>query len=130
MEQKSVDEDMLYIIVQDFTKDKEGKAHWKKTTSSEKDNIAFCILCSAKMKAVKVLAEAVKVEAQTNPIELDSWDPFKHGGVIALEGFTYIGKLSFICFGPTSKFFASTLAMGGQLNRTVEKKGMFKEGSA
>jgi hypothetical protein len=58
---------------------------------------------------------------------LDSWDPFKHGGVIAPEGFTYIGKLSFICFGPTSKFFASTLAMGGgQSNRTVVEK---KEGS-
>ena len=65
-----------------------------------------------------------------NPIKLDSWDPFGSGGVIVPEGFTYIGKLSFICFGPTSKFFASTLAMGGQLNRTVEKKGMFKEGSA
>ena len=74
------------------------------------------------MKAVKVLAEAVKVEAQTNPIKLDSWDSFKHDGVIALEGFIYIGKLSFICFGPTSKFFASTLAMGGQSNRTVEEK--------
>jgi hypothetical protein len=66
------------------------------------------------------------VEEQTSPIELDSWDPFKCGGVIAPECFTYIGKLSFICFGPTSKFFASTLAMGGQSNRTAEGK---KEGS-
>ena len=65
------------------------------------------------------------MEVQTNPIELDSWDPFQRGGVIAPEGFTYIGKLSFICFGPTSKFFASTLAMGGQLNQTFEGK---KEG--
>jgi len=39
MEQEPVDKDMLYIIVQDFTK--EGNAHWKKTTSSEKDTIAF-----------------------------------------------------------------------------------------
>jgi hypothetical protein len=60
------------------------------------------------------------VEEQTSPIELDSWDPFKCGGFIVPEGFTYIGKLSFICFGPTSKFFASTLAMGGQSNRTAE----------
>ena len=60
------------------------------------------------------------VEEQTSPIKLDSWDPFKCGGFIAPEGFTYIGKLSFICFGPTSKFFASTLAMGGQSNRTAE----------
>jgi hypothetical protein len=65
------------------------------------------------------------VEEQTNPIKLDSWDPFQRGGVIVPEGFTYIGKLTFICFGPTSKFFATTLAMGGQSNRTVEEK---KEG--
>ena len=43
------------------------------------------------------------VEEQTNPNELDSWDPFQRGGVNAPEGFAYIGKLSFICFGPTSK---------------------------
>ena len=62
------------------------------------------------------------VEEQNSPIELESWDPFKRGGIIAPDGFTYIGKLSFICFGPTSKFFASTLAMGGQSDRTVEEK--------
>jgi hypothetical protein len=62
------------------------------------------------------------VVEQTNSIKLDSWDPFQFGGVIAPEGFTYIGKLSFICFGPTSKFFASTLAMRGQSNCTVEEK--------
>ena len=50
---------LLYITVQDFTK--EGKVHWWKTLSDEKDNITFCILCSAKMKAVKVLAEAKKL---------------------------------------------------------------------
>jgi hypothetical protein len=70
--------------------------------------------------------DVVVVEEQTRSIELDSWDPFQRGGASAPEGFTYIGKLSFICFGPTSKFFASTLAMGGQSNRTVEEK---KEGS-
>ncbi len=59
MEQKPVGKDMLYITVQDFAK--EGKARWKKTLSSEKDNVAFCILCLAKMKAVKVSAEAKKL---------------------------------------------------------------------
>ena len=57
-----------------------------------------------------------------NSIKLDSWDPFGRSGVIAPEGFTYIGKLSFICCGPTSKLFASTLAMKGQSNCTVEEK--------
>ena len=74
---------------------------------------------------VLIKVEVLVVEEQTNPNELDSWDPFQCVGVNAPEGFTYIGKLSFICFGPTSKFFASILAMGGPSNRTVEGK---KEG--
>ena len=48
------------------------------------------------------------------------------GGIIAPEGYVYTGKLAFICFGPTSKYFAGTLAMRGQADRTVEEK---KEGS-
>jgi hypothetical protein len=41
----------------------------------------------------------------------------------------YVGKLVFICFGPTSKYYAGTLAMGGQADRTAEekKKGSRKE---
>ena len=64
----------------------------------------------------------VVADEPTISIELlDSWDPFQRGGYAAPEGYTYIGKISFICFGPTSKFFASTLAMGGQSDRTVEE---------
>ncbi len=48
-----------YVTVQDFTK--EGKARWKKTSLGERDNIAFCILCSAKMKADKISIEAKKL---------------------------------------------------------------------
>ena len=66
------------------------------------------------------------VQAADNQIVSTQWDPFQRGGIIAPEGFTYFGKLSFLCFGPTSKFFAASLAMGGQSNRTVEKR---KEGS-
>ncbi len=55
MEQKPVNEDTLYITVQDFTKD------WKKTSSDEKANVAICILCLAKMKAIKVMAKAKKL---------------------------------------------------------------------
>jgi hypothetical protein len=54
-----VAEHTSYISIQDFTKD--GKARWKKTSASEKDNVAFCILCLAKMKAVKVSVEAKKL---------------------------------------------------------------------
>jgi hypothetical protein len=54
---------------------------------------------------------------------LNTWDPF--GGIAAPSKYTYIGKLAFICFGSTSSFFASTLAMGGQSERSVEEK---KEG--
>ncbi len=45
-------------------------------------------------------------------IDVAARDPF--GGVIAIEGYVYIGKLAFICFGPTLKYFAGMLAMGGQ----------------
>jgi hypothetical protein len=55
---------------------------------------------------------------------LNNWDHF--GGIAVPSGYTYIGKLAFICFGPTSKFFASTLVMGGQSKRSNEEK---KEGS-
>jgi hypothetical protein len=61
-------------------------------------------------------------------------DAFGHkidafGHVIAPEGYCYVDKLVFICFGPTSKYFAGTLAMGGQSDRTAEekKKGSRKE---
>ena len=57
--QTPVDDETSYITVKDFSK--EGKARWRKTLSNEKDNIAFCILCSAKIKAVKVSAEAQKL---------------------------------------------------------------------
>jgi hypothetical protein len=59
IEQMPVAEHTSFISVQDFTK--EGKARWKKISSSEKDNVAFCIICSAKMKAVKVSVEAKKL---------------------------------------------------------------------
>jgi hypothetical protein len=59
-----------------------------------------------------------------DPVRLDSWNPFKR--IDAPEGYSYVGKLSFICFGPTSKYFASTLTMGGQSDRTLEEK---KDGS-
>jgi hypothetical protein len=59
-----------------------------------------------------------------DPVGLDSWNPFK--GIAAPEGYSYIRKLSSICFGPSSKFFASTLAMEGKADRTLEEK---KEGS-
>jgi len=50
MEQKPV-EDPLYISVKDFTK--EGKARWKKTSSSEKDNVVFCILWTGRLELTK-----------------------------------------------------------------------------
>ena len=66
------------------------------------------------------------IQAEDTPIEPKNWDPFQRCAIIAPEGFTYLGKLSFLCFGPASKYFAATLAMGGQSNRMVEER---KEGS-
>ncbi len=59
IDQMPVAEETSYISVKDFTK--EGKARWKKTSSADKDDVAFCILCSAKMKAVNVSVEANKL---------------------------------------------------------------------
>jgi hypothetical protein len=58
MEQNPV-EDLYYITVKDLTK--EGVKWWKKTPVGEKQNVTFCVLCQAKVKAVKVLAQAMKV---------------------------------------------------------------------
>ena len=60
-------------------------------------------------------------ESEASDHEIDAF-----GHVIAPEGYCYVGKLVFICFGPTSKYFAGTLAMGGQSDRTAEEK---KQGS-
>jgi hypothetical protein len=69
MEQKPV-KDLLYISAKDLTK--EGKERWKKTKASEKENVVFCILCEAKMKAVKVVAEAMKLAKESNKRQLAS----------------------------------------------------------
>jgi hypothetical protein len=58
LEQNPV-EDLYYITVKDLTK--EGMMQWKKTPACEKQNVTFCVLCQAKVKAVKVLAQAMKV---------------------------------------------------------------------
>jgi hypothetical protein len=58
MEQNPV-EHLYYISVKDLTK--EGMVRWKKTPAGDKQNFMFCILCQAKVKAVKVLAQAMKV---------------------------------------------------------------------
>jgi hypothetical protein len=51
MEQNPV-KDLYYITVKDLTK--EGMMQWKKTPAWEKQNVTFCVLCQAKVKAVKV----------------------------------------------------------------------------
>ncbi len=52
--------------------------------------------------------------------ETSTWDLF--GGVIAPKEFVYIGKLAFICSGPTLKYFSGTIAMGVLYERSVEEK--------
>ena len=73
--------------------------------------------------------EVGEVDDEDVEVNDDEFDGEKRsdafGGIIAPEGYVYTGKLVFICFGPTSKYFAGTL-MGGQADRTVEEK---KEGS-
>jgi hypothetical protein len=73
----------------------------------------------------------VDIEVDDLDVDGGETDAFGHaidafGRVIAPEGYCYMGKLVFICFGPTLKYFAGTLAMGGQSDQTAEVK---KQGS-
>ncbi len=84
------------------------------------------LIYSIRVPAVDVLSNDTSFDnvVVVDSRALNTWDPF--GSIAAPRGYTYIGKLAFICFGPASKFFASTLAMGGQSKRSAEEK---KEGS-
>ncbi len=89
--------------------------------SDDDDEVLGAAKTAESMLARTDIEDMMKV---ADPAGLDSWDPFKE--IDAPEGYSYVSKLSFICFGPTSKYFASTLAMGGQSDRTLEEK---KDGS-
>ncbi len=68
--------------------------------------------------------DGISIDSSSDNVVVVDFDPF--GGIAAPRGYTFIGKPAFICFGPASKYFASTLAMGGQSERNAEEK---KEGS-
>ena len=75
--------------------------------------------------------DLVDIEVDDLDVDGGEKDAFGHaidafGHVIAPEGCCHMGKLVFTCFGPTSKYFAGTLAMGGQSDQTAEEK---KQGS-
>jgi hypothetical protein len=65
---------------------------------------------------------------------LDSWNPFN--SVDAPEGYSFFGKLSFICLGPASEYYSETLSSTGSQVTSVEDKklmgraAMLKEVSA
>ncbi len=41
---------------------------------------------------------------------------------LAPYSYSFIGKLAFICFGPTSKFYSPILSTGGSMNQSKEEK--------
>jgi hypothetical protein len=47
-------------------------------------------------------------------------------GMTGPVGYSYTGKLAFICFGPVSKFYSTILSTGGSMNLSIEEK---KKGS-
>ena len=65
---------------------------------------------------------------------LNSWNPFN--SVDAPEGYSFFGKLSFICLGPASEYYSETLSSTGSQVTSVEDKklmgraAMLKEVSA
>ena len=48
------------------------------------------------------------------------------GNAIAPVGYSYTGKLAFICFGPVLKFYSPILSTGGSMNLSVDER---KKGS-
>ena len=48
------------------------------------------------------------------------------GGTMTGLGYSYTGKLAFICFGPLSKFYSPILSTGGSMNLSIEER---KKGS-
>ena len=71
------------------------------------------------------VGEVEDEDVKINDDEVEGKKRDAFGGLIAPKGYVYTGTLVFICFGPTLKHFAGTLAMGGQADRMVEEK---KEG--
>ena len=47
-------------------------------------------------------------------------------GTVTGVGYSYTGKLAFICFGPLSKFYSPILSTGGSMNLSIEER---KKGS-
>ena len=47
-------------------------------------------------------------------------------GVTGPVGYSYTGKLVFLCFGPVSKFYSPILSTGGSMNLSIEER---KKGS-
>ncbi len=48
-------------------------------------------------------------------------------GMTGPVGYSYTGKLAFICFGPVSKFYSPILSTGGSMNLSIEER---KKGSS
>jgi hypothetical protein len=61
--------------------------------------------------------------ADTVDMTESDWDPFK--GLEAPFGYSYDGKLAFLCFGPTTQHFLKVLRLGGSKfdNPETKKKG-------
>ena len=59
------------------------------------------------------------VEDTENMTEKD-WDPFK--GVEAPFGYSYDGKLAFLCLGPTTQHFSKVICLGGSTFDNPETK--------
>ncbi len=50
----------------------------------------------------------------------NNWDPFD--GIVAPNGYCYYGKLTLVCYGPTSRYFSAILSMNGDLDKSIKKK--------
>jgi hypothetical protein len=112
---RHIDDGMFALIT------KEGGSLLLEDTSDEDDEI----LGATSEEGMPMMHDdRYSIDSSSDDVVVVDFDPF--GGIAVPRGYTYIGKLAFICFGPASKYFSSTLAMGGQSKRSAEEK---KEGS-
>jgi hypothetical protein len=56
------------------------------------------------------------------PIPETSFDSARRGAILMATIPGYYGRLTFICYGPTSKYFSATLSISGDLDNSIKTK--------
>jgi hypothetical protein len=66
--------------------------------------------------------ESVVVVLDSNLNDKPVYSRVSSNGVLAPYAYSFTGKLAFLCFGPTLKFYSPILSTGGSMNQSKEEK--------